>query len=274
MRRQSLEQLERTVADGPPYAAEFLRALAQDPRAGAQRLLARCERKRDAMAAEEARCHELFAFERAACAAGNQRIAGVDEAGRGPLAGPIVAAAVILNGDAPRGLNDSKQIREDQRETLFDALHAGAHTIGVAVIEPQAIDAWGIQQANMTAMRQAVEALAPAPDYLLVDGFALPGAPCPHERIIKGDARSLTIAAASIIAKVTRDRLMLALDTQYPGYGFAQHKGYGTRAHLDAIAQLGPCPAHRTSFAPIAQAASQSPLFAHPERTPPACAPS
>jgi ribonuclease HII len=272
MRRQSLEQLERAVAGGPPYAAGLLEALSHDSRAGARRILERCRRRLEALAAEEARREACLAFERTAQSAGHCRVAGVDEAGRGPLAGPIVAAAVVLDGDPPPGLNDSKQLKAEQREILYDQLRGGAHAIGVAIVEAHDIDAWGIQQANMTAMRRAAEALTPAADYLLVDGFSLPASPCPHERIIKGDARSLSIAAASIIAKVTRDRIMQELETRYPGYGFAKHKGYGTRDHLEAIARLGPSPVHRTSFAPIAQAAGPSPLFADTERTPPACA--
>lgn len=272
MRHQGLQQLERAVADGPPYPDALLQALAADTRKGARRLLARCERRMEAEAREAARREERLAFERKAMHAGYRRIAGVDEAGRGPLAGPIVAAAVVLEGEAPPGLNDSKQLTEAQRAALFDALHDGDHAIGVAVVESHDIDAWGIQQANMTAMRRALDALSTPADYALVDGFALPASPCPHERIIKGDARSLSIAAASVVAKVTRDRIMLALDAQYPGYGFAQHKGYGTRTHIEAIERLGPAPVHRASFAPLSHMATQPSLFPPAERTTPACA--
>ena len=201
---------------------------------------------------EIARMHALLEFERAASAMGFARIAGVDEAGRGPLAGPIVAGAVILREALP-GLNDSKQLTEARREALYAELLAGGHAIGCAVVEAAEIDQIGIQQANYAAMARAVAALTPPPDYLLVDGFQVPGILQPQLRLIKGDARSLSIAAASIVAKVTRDRLMLAHDATHPGYGFARHKGYGTREHLDALARLGPCPIHRRSFAPLAR---------------------
>lgn len=192
-------------------------------------------------------------FEREGFALGWRRIAGVDEAGRGPLAGPIVAAAVVL-GEPIDGLNDSKQLSEGRRETLFAELERGPHVIGVAIIDPGRIDSVGIQAANYAAMAEAAAALVPPPDFLLVDGFAIRGCEIPQKRIIKGDARSLSIAAASIVAKVTRDRLMVSLHEAYPKYGFDRHKGYGTRAHLDALERNGPCPAHRRSFAPLAAA--------------------
>jgi ribonuclease HII len=203
-------------------------------------------------AAELARIEAMLEFERGAAAMGFVRIAGVDEAGRGPLAGPIVAGAVVLNG-ALAGLNDSKQLKEAQREALYAELLAGGHAIGCAVIEAEEIDRIGIQQANYAAMARAVAALVPPPDYVLVDGFQVPGLAQAQLRLIKGDARSLSIAAASIVAKVTRDRLMVAHDAAFPGYGFARHKGYGTAEHLAALARLGPCAIHRRSFAPLAR---------------------
>ena len=202
----------------------------------------------------------LWQFEREMAALGFARIAGVDEAGRGPLAGPIVAGAVVL-AHPVEGLNDSKLLTEAQRELLYAQLMDGAHAIGCAVISAEQIDTRGIQQANYGAMTGAVEQLAPLPDYLLVDGFRIPGCAVPHLRIVKGDRRSQSIAAASIIAKVTRDRLMVAYDAQYPGYGFAKHKGYGTGEHLDAIRRLGPCPIHRRSFAPLSTQLDTAPLF-------------
>lgn len=256
----SLVDLRAMIAAGPPYDPGLLDALRADARAGARDLLRRVELRLARAADEHVREEACLSHERAARERGYARVAGVDEAGRGPLAGPIVAAAVILGGPIPPGLNDSKKLIEPQREALFDALHAGDHAIGVAIVEPTEIDARGIQSANMQAMCEAVQMLKPLPDYLLVDGFRLPGAPCPHERMIRGDARSLSIAAASIVAKVTRDRIMTALDETYPGYGFARHKGYGTRDHLEAIARLGPCPAHRRSFAPIARVPEQTEL--------------
>lgn len=199
-------------------------------------------------------------FEREAAANGFHRIAGVDEAGRGPLAGPIVAAAVVLAGPVP-GVDDSKKLTAAQRERLFEQLHADGHAIGVAVIEPGEIDRYGIQCANYAAMARAVAAIVPEPDYLLVDGFEIKGCALPQRRIIKGDRLSASIGAASIIAKVTRDRIMDKLAGQYPEYGFADHKGYGTAVHLDALRRLGPCPVHRMSFSPMADAPPAAGLF-------------
>ena len=191
---------------------------------------------------------------------GISHIAGVDEAGRGPLAGPIVAGAVIL-AEPIEGLNDSKQLTARRREELFAQLHEGRHVIGVGIVEAAEIDRHGIQTANYAAMAQAVAALDSPPDFLLVDGFAIRGCVMPQKAIIKGDSRSFSIAAASIIAKVTRDRIMDDLDAQYPDYGFARHKGYATREHLDALRRLGPCPAHRKSFAPICRPPAPGDLF-------------
>lgn len=182
---------------------------------------------------------------------GRYRVAGVDEAGRGPWAGPVVAAAVILDhANIPPGLNDSKKLSPAKRDQLFEHINATAQT-AVVVLPPEIIDDINILQATMRAMQQAVENLPEKPDAVLIDGNRLPQLACTGEAIIKGDARSLSIAAASIIAKVTRDRIMQDLDKKHPGYGFAQHKGYGTKAHAAALEILGPCPAHRKSFAPV-----------------------
>jgi ribonuclease HII len=200
---------------------------------------------------EHARLEVMLAFERQAFESGFCRVAGVDEAGRGPLAGPLVAGAVVLSRAVP-GLDDSKRLTEARREELFEELIAGGHAIGVGVVEADELDRMGVQCANYGAMARAVAALNPPPDFLLVDGFNLPGMTQPCLRIVKGDQRSLSISAASIIAKVTRDRRMAELEREYPGYGFGQHKGYGTAAHMAALAKLGPCPEHRRSFAPLA----------------------
>lgn len=203
---------------------------------------------------------DMWEFERATRVQGFARVAGVDEAGRGPLAGPITAAAVILLEEVP-GLNDSKQLTEMQRETLFEVLMSGVAVYGIACLSAEEVDRIGIQAANYGAMATAVSQLIPEADYLLVDGFALPGVRQPVLKLIKGDARSASIAAASILAKVTRDRMMVALDAQYPEYGFARHKGYGTREHLDALEKYGPCPAHRRSFAPLSEKVASGMLF-------------
>lgn len=202
----------------------------------------------------------MWRYEREMAGIGFARIAGVDEAGRGPLAGPIVAAAVVL-AHPVQGLNDSKLLTEVKRESLYYELVNGPHAIGCAVISHEQIDARGIQSANYGAMLEAVNKLEPPPDYLLVDGFRIPGCALPHVRIVKGDQRSQSIAAASIIAKVTRDRIMVEMDALYPGYGFANHKGYCTPEHLQAIDRLGPCPIHRRSFSPFAVQVETATLF-------------
>lgn len=179
-------------------------------------------------------------------------LAGVDEVGRGPLAGPVVAAAVIL---APSwrhpALNDSKQVSPKSRQVIYDLLKTEALAIGVGIVGPETIDRINIRQASFLAMRQALEKLAVKPAYVLVDGFPIPHYLTPHRGIVKGDALSAHIAAASIIAKVTRDAMMEAWDPHFPVYGFARHKGYGAPEHLEALRQHGPCPLHRRSFAPV-----------------------
>ncbi len=192
-----------------------------------------------------------FALEETARADGFGLIAGVDEAGRGPWAGPVVAAAVVLNANRiPDGLNDSKKLSAAKRDMLFDDISAMAE-VGVGIADVPVIDERNILQATMWAMAEAVRQLPMRPDLTLIDGNRAPDVPCKTRTIVKGDAVSLSIAAASIMAKVTRDRMMVALDGQYPGYDFARHKGYGTAVHQAALGRLGPCPAHRRSFAPI-----------------------
>ena len=189
-------------------------------------------------------------------------IAGIDEAGRGALAGPVVAAAVILPlkdqvETLLDGVNDSKQLTAKRRESLFDLICQHALAYGIGQQPASVIDEIGILPANRLAMGTAVSQLTPAPQFLLIDGrIRLPQLNTPQKSIVRGDSKSLSIAAASILAKVTRDRLMCELDGQFPHYGFAQHKGYGTELHRAAITQHGPCPQHRHSFAPI-----RRPLF-------------
>jgi ribonuclease HII len=189
--------------------------------------------------------------------------AGVDEAGRGPLAGPVVVAAVILDPDRPiAGLDDSKKLSEKKREALFPQIVERAMAHCVVVVEAEEIDRLNIFQATMAGMSRAVAGLAPAAHEALVDGNKLPkDLPCPGRAIVGGDALEPAISAASILAKVTRDRLMVALEDVHPGYGFAVHKGYPTPAHLAALQQLGPCAQHRRSFAPVRQLLDQSVLF-------------
>ncbi|MYE89187.1 ribonuclease HII [Candidatus Poribacteria bacterium] len=201
---------------------------------------------------------EIQQFEQTLRQQGYQRIAGIDEAGRGALAGPVVAAAVILPTDCQlSGVTDSKQLTPKKRAELFDEIHRTAVAVGVGCVDNKEIDQINILQATMTAMVQAIVQITPAPDYALVDGTHLPAISLPRlhrdseqpaRAIPKGDTLIQSIAAASIIAKVTRDRLMIELDETYPGYSFRVHKGYGTLLHRQAIAQLGPCPIHRRSF--------------------------
>lgn len=183
----------------------------------------------------------------------NAYIAGVDEAGRGPLAGPVVAAAVILNPhDLPAGIADSKVLKTAQRERLDQQLRASALGFAIAMVSAAEIDRDNILQASLNAMRTALNALRPVPSHALIDGNRCPhDLPCPATAVVRGDASEPAIGAASILAKVARDRLMLDLDARYPGYGFAQHKGYPTRGHLQALQRLGPCAEHRRSFRPV-----------------------
>ncbi|KRA21220.1 ribonuclease HII [Lysobacter sp. Root604] len=196
-------------------------------------------------------------------ARGAQRIAGVDEAGRGPLAGPVVVAAVVLGpGRTPvNGLDDSKQLSAERREALYARIVERAVAWSVVYVEVEEIDRINIFQATLAGMRRAVEAVAHAAELARIDGNALPrGLPCPAEALIGGDARDRAIMAASILAKVARDRHMRELHAQWPQYGFDEHKGYGTPAHLAALAAHGPCPQHRRSFAPVRAALALQPL--------------
>ena len=194
-----------------------------------------------------------FRIERRYWREGRWPVAGIDEAGRGPLAGPVAVAAVILDPEKlPRGLDDSKVLTEDDREHLYGEILKKALAVSVALASAREIDAVNIRQATLNAMSRAAQALSLAPVHVLVDGKDVPaGLPCTGEAIVKGDATSFSIAAASIIAKVTRDRLMKRLALHYPAYGFDRHAGYGTKAHLAAIEAHGPCPYHRFSFKPL-----------------------
>lgn len=197
---------------------------------------------------------DSLSFERNARKAGYTRIAGLDEAGRGPLAGPVVAAAVVLpDGLLIPGLADSKQVPEKERDRLFDVIRERAVCFGIGVANERKIDEVNILQATIIAMEQALQALAPSPDYLLIDALTLPRISLPQQGLVKGDCRSHSIAAASILAKVTRDRMMLELHDRYPQYNFKRHKGYGTREHVELIHKFGPCEAHRKTFNPVAQ---------------------
>ena len=211
---------------------------------------------------------DMLAHERRLRAQGLTLIAGVDEAGRGPLAGPVCAAAVVLppECDLPE-VCDSKKLSPEQRERLEPEIRRQALFVGEGLVDVELVDRINVLQAAMKAMRMAVADLGVEPQHVLVDGNFTPGCPFPETAIVGGDDSSLSIAAASIIAKVTRDRIMVAMDERYPGYGFARHKGYGTRQHLEALERLGPCAIHRRSFSVVAEAAGgRSPVYMHMSR--------
>ena len=193
-------------------------------------------------------------LERVAYKLGALRIAGLDEVGRGPMFGPVVAAAVILpKGCRLQGLNDSKKLAEKKREELDVEIRMKAIAWAIAAVDAETIDRINIRKASLLAMRMAVEQLAQTPDYLLIDGVDMIDWPCHQQSVIQGDGTSFSIAAASVLAKVHRDRLLVELDAVYPGYGLARHKGYCSAEHMEALARLGPTPLHRKSYQPVAQ---------------------
>jgi ribonuclease HII len=201
-----------------------------------------------------------YRFESAAWRRGVTRLAGVDEAGRGPLAGPVVAAAVVLApGARIAGVDDSKRVEPEERQRLFEIIRGSARGVGVGVVDHITIDRINILEATRLAMGQALAALRVEPELVITDFVAVPGLRCPQRNLVEGDRRSASVAAASIIAKVTRDRIMEAADRDFPVYGFGRHKGYATPEHRDALERHGPCPLHRRSFAGIW---SQMVLFA------------
>jgi len=202
---------------------------------------------------EAERLEAMLACEREAWASGRKRVAGVDEAGRGPLAGPVVAAAVILpTNRLIAGLDDSKKLSAARRDELFAVLDADpAVQIGVGAASVDEIEQLNILGATRRAMTAAIEALPVRPDFLLVDGMFIKGMRIPHRKVVRGDRLSASIAAASIVAKVTRDRIMAELDAEYGAYGFGRHKGYGTKHHVAMLRKHGPCPVHRKQFAPV-----------------------
>lgn len=200
------------------------------------------------------RIEELLEFERELWARGLRWLAGCDEVGVGPLAGPVVAAAVVMPPEPlVDGVDDSKKLTPQRREALAREIEQAAVSVGIGIVEAPEVDRRNVLQATLEAMRRAVAALKPVPEYLLVDARTVPGVGVPQQAVVSGDAKSYVIAAASIVAKVRRDAIMRQLDEQYPQYGFARNKGYGTAEHLRALASYGPCPAHRRSFSPVRQ---------------------
>ncbi|MGN1147827.1 MAG: ribonuclease HII [Lachnospiraceae bacterium] len=226
---------------------ELISAYEQDERSGVQAILAGARKKIDALAKEKERTEKMKYYEYQYAQAGF--ICGIDEVGRGPLAGPVVAGAVILPKDCDiLYLNDSKQLSEKKREELYDVIMEKAVACGIGYASPERIDEINILQATYEAMREAISKLSVKPDILLNDAVTIPQVAIRQVPIIKGDAKSISIAAASIIAKVTRDRLMVEYDKVFPEYGFAGNKGYGAAAHIDALKKYGPTPIHRRSF--------------------------
>lgn len=233
--------------------AALLRILAADPRRTIRNLATRYQRRREAARAERLRLRRLYRTERER--RNGQLVAGVDEVGRGCLAGPVVAAAVILrDGRRIKGLNDSKQLTPILRQRLDEAIRNRAIAVAVAQASVEEINRLNILGASRLAMRRALESLAPPPEFALVDGRDRLPLDLEHAAVVRGDASCACVAAASIVAKVARDRLMQELDHVCPGYGFAHHKGYGTDEHLAALAQLGPSHVHRSAFLPVVQA--------------------
>jgi ribonuclease HII len=246
----SIDQIRQRYVDrAQPVSAQVLNRLQRDPRQGARKLYAvlrkRYERQRD----ERTRLDAMRHFELVLWKTGVQDIAGVDEAGVGPLAGPVVAAAVMFPPQTDiDGVDDSKKLDPETREELALEIRAKASGVAVGVASVEEIDRINIYHAALLAMRRAVESLPRAPQHVLVDARTVPGVSCPQNMFNKGDGINFSIAAASIIAKTERDRMMGALDREYPGYGFATHKGYGTPEHRDALLRLGPSKVHRMSF--------------------------
>ena len=256
LRCSLVELTERFVTQSRSVPSGLLEALEADPRQGAKALARRIRGRQGKNRAEGQRLRHLLRFESELWEQGHTHIAGVDEAGRGPLAGPVVAAAAILpRGWKLEGLDDSKKIADEvRRDELAEAIKRGAVAWAVGQADSEEIDRLNIRRASLLAMHRALQALGIQPDYVLLDAFTIPECTLPQRGIIKGDSLSLSIAAASVLAKTTRDRLMRELDAQFPGYGLAEHKGYPTAEHVQSIREKGVLPIHRRSFAPVREA--------------------
>lgn len=248
MNKKSISQIKEEFeqADAAQRAVLY-EVYSSDDRAGVKKLVSAYRKKEEALQKERMRLEDMRSFEHKYST--YSLICGIDEAGRGPLAGPVVAGAVILPKDCEiLYLNDSKKLSPAKREALYEEIMEKAKAVGVGMASPARIDEINILQATYEAMREAVYNLGVTPELLLNDAVTIPDVSIPQVPIIKGDAKSVSIAAASIIAKVTRDRLMVQYDEILPGYGFARHKGYGSKDHIEAIRRLGPTPIHRQTF--------------------------
>jgi ribonuclease HII len=246
----SLKEIQEKYADPAALvSAQALRKLQRDPRAGAQRLYKTLAKRYDEQKKERLRLDAMLHFERLLWKQGVVHVAGVDEVGMGPLAGPVVAAAVIFPPDTEiASIDDSKALDEPTRLRLEQEIRGCAVSVGIGVVEVAEIDRLNIYHAGLHAMQLALGSLSVVPQHVLVDSRTIPGVSQPQSSFDKGDGLNFSIASASILAKVHRDRLMTELDALYPGYGFASHKGYATAEHQQAIRELGPCPIHRRSF--------------------------
>jgi ribonuclease HII len=244
-----MEQLTSYIMKLDKITPDLEAALLSDGRKGAEALLIKRRRMERLKQKEQERLERMLFEEKLLWKSGFKNIAGVDEAGRGPLAGPVVAAAVILAPDTGiTGLNDSKKLTSEKRSLLYEEIVFKARAYGLGSATKSEIDRLNIHQATFLAMKRALKRLAFSPECILVDGFSIPETPFVQKAIIGGDSLSLSIAAASVLAKVARDMMMQELDKQYPGYGFARNMGYGTEEHRHALNRLGPCPEHRVSF--------------------------
>jgi ribonuclease HII len=249
MKQLSLKEIQDKYAAGTSVSPAILRKLQRDPRTGARRLYKVLAKRYDDQKKERNRLDAMLHFERLLWKAGIQHIAGVDEVGMGPLAGPVVAAAVIYPpGTEIEDIDDSKALDEETRVRLDKEIREKASAFAIGIVEVEEIDKINIYHAGIRAMQLALTSLPIVPQHILVDSRTVPGFSQPQNSFDKGDGINFSIASASIVAKVFRDRLMTELDSKYPGYGFASHKGYATPEHQRAIRELGPCPIHRRSF--------------------------
>ena len=248
MEKKAIQEIKNEFMAAKESELPFLVSVYEsDERAGVQTVVNKARKTLEKLEEERARIEKLKEYENSY--PGAQYICGIDEVGRGPLAGPVVAAAVVLPKDCDiLYINDSKKLSEKMRDVLYDEISKKAVAWGVGIVSPERIDEINILQATYEAMKIALENLKVSPDILFNDAVTIPGIEIPQIPIVKGDAKSQSIAAASIMAKVTRDRLMKEYDEMYPEYGFARHKGYGTKEHINDIKEFGPCPIHRRTF--------------------------
>jgi ribonuclease HII len=251
MKKQPISELKRLFGEGL-LTEEQLTKLKMDERKGVQNLISGYEKQKRKELELEVKYHEMCQLENRARSHGKQYIAGIDEAGRGPLAGPVVAAAVILPSDFKLlGLNDSKQLNEETREKYYNIIIEKAISYGVGIVDNRKIDEINIFEATKLAMMDAIKGLNVSPDHVLIDAVNLKNLTCTYESIIKGDAKSVSIAAASIVAKVTRDRMMKNIHKEYPEYDFVTNMGYGTKTHMEKLKEIGVTPYHRYTFGPV-----------------------